>query len=422
MENITNFVSILYVEDEADVREGYSRALARLCSDLYTAENGKEGLELYRLHMPQIVVSDIKMPIMNGIEMAKAIKKINPEVNIIFTSAHSESAYMLEAIELQVEGYLLKPVQKNQLTALIKKIAKNIFLERQYNEQRKMLQHIIDSDERMTIITDISKFLFASRSLLNFFEAKETEELNKRFGSVLDLFAQSKNRLKKEHLEETMQNGHSLFDIVSKIDESERVITLSNSHAIKEFLISVSKIGDNCLISLTDITKIQRDREVNDLRAHTDSLTGIANRVRLEEFFDERAYATAKTPLTIALLDIDHFKQINDTYGHLVGDAILKELTRVVASHIRESDLFARWGGEEFVILFNNITLEHTLHITEKLRRIIEESPFESIGRLTVSFGISEMNPQESLSSLIERADSALYRAKKSGRNRIEHS
>jgi len=91
-------ITILYVEDEDDVREGYSRALKRISSELYTANNGVLGLELFKKYQPDIIVSDIKMPQMNGLDMVRAIKEIASDVKVIFTTAHSESAYLLEAI------------------------------------------------------------------------------------------------------------------------------------------------------------------------------------------------------------------------------------------------------------------------------------------------------------------------------------
>lgn len=164
MDNYAKEATILYVEDEDDVRDGYARSLKRICKELYTAQDGRAGLELYKAHSPDIVISDIKMPNMDGFEMVKAIKKINPHANIIFTTAHSESAYFLEAIELQVEGYLLKPVQKKTLIDIVKKLSKNVILEKENMEQKEILQHIIDSENSLSLVTDSQKVSFASNS------------------------------------------------------------------------------------------------------------------------------------------------------------------------------------------------------------------------------------------------------------------
>ena len=128
MVNYTKQVTILYVEDEENVRAGYERALNRYCKELYIAKDGVEGLELYKQNSPDIVISDIKMPHKNGIEMARDILSINENQAIIFTTAHTESEYTIEALNLQVDGYLIKPVDKKKLKAKLEHLAKNIIV------------------------------------------------------------------------------------------------------------------------------------------------------------------------------------------------------------------------------------------------------------------------------------------------------
>lgn len=295
MNNYSKDITILYVEDEDDVRDGYARALKRVCKNLITAEDGVVGLELYKKHSPEIIISDIKMPNMDGLEMVKAIKEVDPHANIIFTTAHSESAYLLEAIELQVDGYLLKPVQKKSLLALVDKVSKSIALEKE-NEQLKFeLAHM----------------------------------------------------------------------------------------------------------------------------AYRDGLTGIFNRNKFEEIFEYelKQIKRYKRPLCLAVLDIDHFKNFNDTFGHLIGDEVLIMLADTINENTRDTDLFARWGGEEFVILFNNTPLDIAIDKAQELRGIIEKLEHKTAGKITVSFGVTQLKDNDTLKSILDRADKALYQAKNSGRN-----
>ena len=178
-------IKILYVEDEEDVRDGYAKALQRSCSKLIIAKDGKDGLESYKLHSPDIVVSDIKMPNMNGIEMVKEIKLIDPDANIIFTSAHSESAYLLEAIELQVEGYLLKPVEKKSLITLVKKLSKHILLQKENEIQREIVQHIMDSENSISLVFDNKKISYASKSFLALNNVSDIDEFQKSYENRL---------------------------------------------------------------------------------------------------------------------------------------------------------------------------------------------------------------------------------------------
>jgi len=295
MSSYSNQITILYVEDEDDIRDGYSRALKRISKELITAPNGEVGLQKYKEFSPDVIISDIKMPIMNGIAMVKAIKDIKPDANIIFTTAHSESGYLLEAIEIQVDGYLLKPVNKRALIILVEKVAKSIVLER------------------------------------------ENEELK---------------------------------------------LELANM-------------------------------------AYKDGLTGAFNRNKFQEVFEyeqkqSKRYSKA---LSIAMFDIDHFKNLNDEYGHLVGDEILVNLSKVVTAEIRDTDLFVRWGGEEFVILFNNTTYDDAIVKANKIREIVQNNNHPTAGNITISFGVTQLADDDTLNTLLQRVDLALYEAKGAGRN-----
>ena len=152
-----------------------------------------------------------------------------------------------------------------------------------------------------------------------------------------------------------------------------------------------------------------------------DLLTGIFNRRQFNTFFEhflaqKRRYGE---PLSLIFCDIDHFKKINDTFGHDVGDKVLKELARVIKTNIRQSDIFARWGGEEFVILLPQTSLSDAVKLAKKLRQIIEAHTFPLPQKVTCSFGVIEVK-EENIQKALKRVDELLYRAKEGGRNRVE--
>lgn len=168
-----------------------------------------------------------------------------------------------------------------------------------------------------------------------------------------------------------------------------------------------------------DMTERQ---DVLTTAAITDSLTGAYNRNMLNvalprEIERARRYGT---PLAIIMLDIDHFKRVNDKHGHQMGDRTLVWVTERIATQLRDSDVLFRWGGEEFMVLAPGIDLAGAGQVAERMRREIERSPFESVGAITCSFGCSEFRPDDTRDGFIQRADSALYRAKTNGRNRVE--
>ena len=122
--------------------------------------------------------------------------------------------------------------------------------------------------------------------------------------------------------------------------------------------------------------------------------------------------------LSLIMLDIDHFKKINDKYGHLAGDKILKQLANLLQQKIRKSDIASRFGGEEFLIMLPNAAKEKAKMVAERLRKSVQSAGFKP--RITISLGVSEYKKADTINNLINKADSALYRAKKKGRNRVE--
>lgn len=168
------------------------------------------------------------------------------------------------------------------------------------------------------------------------------------------------------------------------------------------------------------LTTLESLNKVLEMKSNTDVLTKTYNRGYFNQQIAIEMTRTARyqTALSLILFDIDHFKVINDTHGHLAGDAILQELAALVQKNIRKNDLLARWGGEEFTVLVPGIAGSNAVQFAEKLRVIIEGFVFANGLRVTCSFGVSEYVAGEDGDIFINRADKALYKAKESGRNR----
>lgn len=155
--------------------------------------------------------------------------------------------------------------------------------------------------------------------------------------------------------------------------------------------------------------------------AMLDQLTNIYNRYSFFEFAHKEIARSNRLEESVcfAILDIDHFKKVNDKHGHAEGDDVLKTLVKIVKKSIRESDVFARYGGEEFIIMFPKTSMEQAAVLTERIREIIESHSFPNVGNITVSIGFANREKDESVDSVIKRADYALYTAKKNGRNQV---
>lgn len=173
---------------------------------------------------------------------------------------------------------------------------------------------------------------------------------------------------------------------------------------------------------LTEINALldQRSQTLEE-RVKKDPLTGAYNRAGIEDSLTTAIHnwKYKQLPLSLLLLDVDHFKTVNDTFGHAVGDDVLRELSALVSENIRVGDHFARWGGEEFILVCDNTDLVHAKELAEKLRELISNYSFSHQLTVTVSIGIAQIKQGETLEHLFYRADRALYVAKESGRNQV---
>jgi len=157
------------------------------------------------------------------------------------------------------------------------------------------------------------------------------------------------------------------------------------------------------------------------IQANTDALTGINNRAKFNEELERWVdYAKRyRTPLSVVIFDFDNFKNVNDTYGHLIGDKVIVDTINIIKGSIRLTDVFARWGGDEFVLLLTNTNKQQAIELTERLRRLISKNVFEKVGKVTCSFGLGMFKENDNADTLINRCDQLLYKAKKEGKNRL---
>ncbi|WP_144395135.1 GGDEF domain-containing protein [Pleionea sediminis] len=158
-----------------------------------------------------------------------------------------------------------------------------------------------------------------------------------------------------------------------------------------------------------------------EVKSITDPLTGLFNRYKLKEILEREVSRCMRSgaKLSVILVDLDHFKSINDTFGHIVGDKVLQQTAEVLKRSLRSYDHLARWGGEEFVVVCPESPLLAAKQVAEKLRTQLLDTEFPQLNRVTASFGIAEYISEESIDDLISRADKGLYCAKETGRNRV---
>ncbi len=228
-----------------------------------------------------------------------------------------------------------------------------------------------------------------------------------------------------EYRMRTRDGGHRwILDrarIVSR-DEAGRPLRMSGTHEDitdrkqAQLALEESHQRLTTVLNAMDAQIYLADMATHEILFMNLTLTRVFGQVEGQETARAARYGE---PLSLLLFDIDHFKAINDAYGHQVGDQVLIELTRRVGEHLRVNDVLARWGGEEFVVMLPHCEATEALRVAEKLRVLVQAQPFAQIGQVTSSFGVADFRPADNLDTWLKRADEALYAAKAGGRNRV---
>jgi diguanylate cyclase (GGDEF)-like protein len=294
-----------------------------------------------------------------------------------------------------------------------------IFLELFYSKRYTyFIKSFLNANSNITILYENNKISFINSIGLEFFAVSSFKEFNKSYSDLSQLFLPAENCIDKHTY------GKKWFDIVKNNNSKYIKVKLFSKRDDMNyyFNINISKLkNNNYLLSLNDITKLESERVIIKKEAEYDPLTEVYNRVKFNKVLKAMIYKANKYDFkfSIILLDIDHFKYINDTHGHNIGDKVLIELSRLINMYLREEDIFARWGGEEFVIIAESTNLKEASQLASKLRRIVAEYPFKEIGNVTCSFGVTEFKSGDTEIHLFERVDKALYEAKHNGRNQV---
>lgn len=324
-------------------------------------------------------------------------------------------------------------------------------LDRLKKKEKKTFKHSIllvdDDPENLTAFTSFLNKEYHVVTALDGSEALDiiAKGANDRFQLII-----SDQRMPKltgvEFLEKTlalMPNAKRI--ILSGFTDADAIIASINQARIHEFLLKPVERNRLRLTvqraleahELEERTKrlnaeleakvVERTRELEaamaklEAMATTDQLTGAFNRRKFEEIIDREVQSVRRygQPLSLVIFDIDHFKKVNDKYGHLAGDDVLKQMVNIVAINIRPMDCLIRWGGEEFLVVIPQTDLAGSVALSEKIRVKIEEHNFPFAGKLTISAGITQYQPDEKPDQCVFRADRALYEAKRHGRNQV---
>lgn len=431
-------LNLLYVEDDLTLSQTTSETLEQFFNSILICHDGQEALDAYKKSHFDIVLTDIMMPRLDGKEMAKQIKEINDNQAIIVMSAHEESNYLVELIEIGIHKFVNKPASIEQLFQAITSTAIGI------NNAKKVAQLSAQTEKDLADNEGILRSIIDTVPVRIFWKDKDSIYLgcNKLFAqdagyqNVSDIIGKSDFELpwKSEAQGYVDDDREVLTTGKDKLSYEEQQTHTDGSQIWTNTSKTLLKSKDDSTIGVLgtyiDVTdqkmamlEIQKAKDELGYQAEHDILTGLPNRIL---FFDRLHQAIKKsyreeTKTAVIFIDLDRFKEINDSLGHDMGDKVVKSLARRLKDDLRKVDTIARFGGDEFIILvesFNDMK-----DITEILHKIMKsmEKPFsinEHALHLTLSAGVS-IFPDDGSSAeiLIRNADTAMYRAKDEGRN-----
>jgi two-component system cell cycle response regulator len=449
---------ILVVDDiPANVRLLEAK-LAAEYFEVLTANSGKDALEAIAEQSPDLVLLDVMMPGMDGFEVCQRIRA-NPKTRflpVVMVTALSDQADRVRGLEAGADDFLTKPVNDLALFARVRSLVR---LKMVMDEWRLREQTSGEVDLLELQVEAEEGGMLTAKALLveNFAPAAERlVELLKHDCEQVDVAANSAEALRMAqvgaydlvitNLQIGQEDGLRLCSMLRSQEETRQVPILlviddfDMPRMVKGLDIGVSDylvkpIDANELLARARI-QVRRRRYQDRLRATyqrslslalTDSLTSLYNRryaLKHLEGLMQRVALDGKS-ISLMVCDLDRFKSVNDTYGHAAGDEVLKQFASRALAAVRNVDLVARFGGEEFVIIMPDTDGPHALKVAERLCRKVAEVPMEVPEApgggltVTVSIGVAASNQPMACEEFIKIADAALYRAKQTGRNRV---
>jgi two-component system, cell cycle response regulator len=439
---------------------------AKLTSEYYdviSAENGPAALELARNESPDLILLDVMMPGMDGFKVCQKLKEdpATAHIPVIMVTALSDTADRVRGLQAGADDFLSKPVRDVPLFARVRSLVrlKNLMDAWRVREETSsrlglaapapVMSQEVATEGRILVVEESA---IDAENIVNILKS-DKHSMSCIHSAEAAIAAVNSDLFDMAIVSLTLMEGDALrlcSQIRSHVNESVRSLPILLLAEDEEDISRIAKALD---LGVNDYvmrpierqelqarvrTQIRRRRYQTRLRtnfeesialASTDALTGVYNRRYLDVHLDQmvRNASEARKPLSLAFCDIDHFKRLNDTYGHAAGDEVLIEFANRMRRSLRHFDMIARIGGEEFVVVMPDTSIDVALRVSERLRTRMQDNPFTvaAAGELsvTISIGISVSDFGEtSGSDLLRRADEAMYRAKQAGRNRVEAS
>lgn len=473
-------IRVLLMEDDLGLARLFQRRLGRHGYHIEVACNGEEGLAMYEAGSYDILVLDQMMPVLTGLEAIQTLAERGPLPPTIMVTGTGSERIAVEAMKLGASDYLVKDVDGGYFELLPSVIEQALRQHRLLEEKRRAeeeREHLLAAEREQRLLAEtLAEVALALTSLTD--HDAVLDEILHQIQRIVPYSAANITLLEDDTLAIVRRQGYEKSEAVNgflnqvltlqksdihrTVIESRQPLVISNtleepdwqavdgmdwirSHltipvSLHDRVIGLLRLSSDAPGEFTgqDAERLQplanaaaialenaRLFEEVQRLANTDELTGTYSRRRFFELA-KREMAHARRfghPISAIMLDIDHFKRVNDTYGHAVGDCVLRSVAERCRNEIRVVDILGRYGGEEFAIVLPETDLAGAKSLAERLRQCISDTPISAdVGdlSLTISLGVASSTQDDSdVTFLLNQADNAMYDAKQAGRNRV---
>jgi two-component system, cell cycle response regulator len=448
---------VLLIDDSAGSIALLQAQLASEYMDVLVAHDGSEALGMIGQCHPDLVLVDAVMPGMDGFEVCRRIKRepTTTHLPVVMVTTLDRDEDRMAALEAGADDFMTKPIHLPTLMARVRRLAQSkMVIDELRMRERSGREMGIEPSESVTLLdVDVTAgqvlLICENRDTVREIRTAMTPthqvHVDRDAEDALLVVARAELDLVVVDLTAEGTHGLRICSRLRSMDATREtpILAILDERQIAA-RVRALEIGVDGIITLPVhpgallacvASRLRRKRYSDHLRqmlrrslerAVKDPLTSMHNRRYLERHLGQLVAQNVERgrPVSLLILDVDHFKAVNDTYGHDVGDQVLREVASRITTSLRGIDLSCRFGGEEFVAAFSGVDTERALQIADRLRRKIGEEPFSvhtERGPLTVtvSIGAATSHGGDTAESLLKRADNALYRAKKDGRNRV---
>ena len=394
-------MKILLLEDDIALNKAIKKVLELDYHTVDTFMDGKDILESLDKNY-DLYILDINVPHISGLELLNMIQLQNNQAKVIMISSNTDVQSLQTAYNLGCVDYLKKPFHITELRAKINRLKM---------QSAYLLSGIKFKDEDDALSKKerrLLKLLLNNLSLVVTYEMIEHsvyEDNRMSMDAIRALVRRLRSKLTDDIIENIIDEGYTISTLSHLSSEDTDQNTKQRMETLEQ-----------------ENSQLKLEKEILIKKSTTDPLTGLYNRIKIKEMFlyEQQQFIRHGDALSVILMDLDNFKSVNDFQGHNVGDNYLQELGRTLSGFFRTVDIVGRWGGEEFLILLPKTSLGKARETAFRLRTAINAIDCPKIGHQTASFGLATLTDNDTLNTVINRANKALFRAKALGKDRVE--